>query len=98
MLEERIKDGDTVLHFKGNKYQVITTDAFWHEDKTRLVIYRNLQTGKIYVRPYDMFTSEVDRVKYPNVQQKYRFEVVGNATPNSNNDNFPWWNYTNYNG
>lgn len=75
-MQERIHNGDTVRHFKNNLYDVIETNAYWHEDKERLVIYRSHKDNKIYVRPYTMFCSEVDRRKYPNVAQKYRFEVV----------------------
>lgn len=74
----RIDDGDIVRHFKGNLYKVLYTFAHYSEYHSfRLVVYQSQDTKEIWVRPYDMFMSEVDKVKYPNVQQKYRFEVVG---------------------
>ena len=78
MPPQRIKDGDLVRHFKGKLYRVLLTNAHYSEDHSlRLVVYQSQETDEIWVRPYDMFMSEVDKVKYPDVQQKYRFEVVG---------------------
>lgn len=63
-------------HFKGDYYLV--EDIVVHsETREKMVLYRPLYgNGKqLYVRPLDMFLSEVDHKKYPNVTQKYRFEL-----------------------
>ena len=42
-----------------------------------MVVYTHEDTGEIWVRPYEMFTSKVDKEKYPEVNQEYRFEYIG---------------------
>lgn len=62
-------------HFKGD-YYLIEGVAKYSEDKSEMVIYRKLyDDGSLWVRPLDMFLSEVDHKKYPHVKQKYRFEL-----------------------
>lgn len=62
-------------HFKGDYYLVVDV-ALHSETDEKLVIYRTLYgDGKLYARPYDMFMSKVDREKYPDVEQEYRFQL-----------------------
>ena len=62
-------------HFKGDLY--IVEDVAEHSETTEpLVLYRALYgEGKLYARPMEMFLGEVDRRKYPNVKQQFRFEL-----------------------
>ena len=88
MNERTFTPGDIVRHFKretlsledynANKYLYKIIGVAEHtETKEKMMVYQALYGDfGTYVRPYEMFVSEVDREKYPDIEQKYRFEKV----------------------
>lgn len=62
-------------HFKGD-YYIVEDVAIHSETKEKYVVYRGLYgESTLYIRPYEMFLSKVEKEKYPKVKQEYRFEL-----------------------
>jgi len=86
------RSGDIVQHFKremlseeerkSNRYLYRIIGVATHsETKEKLMVYEALYGDfGLFVRPLDMFLSEVDHAKYPEIKQKYRFERAKRLT------------------
>lgn len=70
-----MKKGEKYRHFKGMIVEILelAKDSETLED---MVVYKHTGTNEVWVRPLSMFLSKVDREKYPDVKQEYRFEKV----------------------
>ena len=66
--------GQKYKHFKIGKVVTIIGLSRHTESEEISVVYD--YEGSIWNRPLNMFMSEVDKEKYPNASQKYRFELV----------------------
>ena len=76
-----IQVGKKYRHFKNKEYEVIAIayDSESNNDEVlrKMVVYKALYGDeKIWVRDYEMFASKVDKEKYPDVEQEYRFEEI----------------------
>lgn len=70
------KIGEVYRHFKGNIITVLEI-AKHTENLEEMVVYEH--DGEIWVRPLSMFLEKVDKEKYPDVEQEYRFELIKGA-------------------
>ena len=80
-MERIIGIGKKYKHFKGNLYKVLDivydSESNNDDELKKVVIYEALYGDNLrWARPYDMFNSLVDKEKYPNIEQEYRFEEV----------------------
>lgn len=79
-MQRKVVEHGIYRHFKG-KYYIVEGFAKHSETGEQMVVYRHLYGDKsLCVRPVDMFLSKVDREKYPDAKQEYRFEEVMEVT------------------
>ena len=75
LMRKEVEIGQIYQHFKGHVYEIIAIGKD-SDDLSKKVIYKNIDTGEVWVRDYDEFMSKVDKNKYPNCKYEYRFELM----------------------
>lgn len=71
----KITKGMKLRHFKGDIMEVLEIGKH-SETLEEMVVYKHQNTNDIWIRPLNMFYDKVDKEKYPDVLQEYRFEEV----------------------
>ena len=74
MNRRRPKAGEIYRHFRGKKYRVLHI-ALCAETNEEMVVYEALQGGRVYVSALGAFLRETNKIKYPDAEQEYRFEL-----------------------
>ena len=74
--QRELSIGRLYKHFKGTMYKVIGVAEHTETGEPMVLYHRADDANKIWARPMDMFLSEVDHEKYPDVAQQMRFELV----------------------
>lgn len=69
-----VKEGSLYRHFKGSIYKVLFI-AYDSETSDQVVVYESID-GVRFVRNKKMFESLVDKNKYPDIKQEYRFQLI----------------------
>lgn len=64
-----------VKHFKGNKYFILDFGIHTETNEEMVIYYIPGESDITYIRPLEMFMSKVDKDKYPDSKQEYRFEI-----------------------
>lgn len=75
LMNREVKENQVYRHFKGTTHKIICI-AKDSETLSDVVVYTHEEDNEIWVRPLDMFLSEVDHEKYPDIEQTYRFELI----------------------
>ena len=71
-----IEVGKKYRHFKGKEYEVIAIGKH-SETLEEMVVYKALYgNGDVWIRPLEMFITKLDKEKYPNIDQEYRFKEI----------------------
>lgn len=72
-------------HFKGDYYLVEDIAKSSDDGITPFVVYRKLYgDGSLYIRELKDFLEEVNKEKYPDVKDKYKFELIEVESVRSN--------------
>lgn len=74
MWTRKVEVGKAYRHFKGFIVRVLAVAK--HTETNEMMVVYSCKDGVYYARPLDMFLSKVDREKYPEAKQEYRFELL----------------------